>query len=294
MAKPLDDRIAAALKPGSRLSDCEDLVIEITAEVERVKAAQASAEDRRTDPAVGEAEAAEANLEVEEAKLRLMRLDRAAAALGDAIAAKKASESERSARNRHEQARKRRDDLAAELSERVGPMLDELVALLGRLVDSDSEVAEVNRMTLPDDCEKLESAEVIARGKHARGHLGHKLIEMKIPLFDYPGLAWPNKGRDAKADAQRAVEAAAERDRLNAEREASKARYLISVGTFRGSFPAAFTDDGKIPVRGTVSGWCYPNQAEINRKLGFDLQPWTEEGAERAEALSRAFESSIA
>jgi len=52
MAKPLDDRIAAALKPGARLADCETVLADTQAEQARVEAAKAEAEDRRSDPAL--------------------------------------------------------------------------------------------------------------------------------------------------------------------------------------------------------------------------------------------------
>lgn len=207
MAQPLDDRISSALKPGSRLADCEALLIDVRAEVERVTALQTSAEDRRSDPTTSEANAADANLEYEEAKLRLIRLARAETALGEAIASKKADEAERALRNKYGQVQSRCEKLAAELTERVAPMIDELADILARLDRNNREIAEVNR-NRPEGCPKLVGAEVLARGEFAGNHAARKLVEMKLPLFAHNGLAWPTTG-DSKAAAVRAEESRA-------------------------------------------------------------------------------------
>lgn len=294
MAQSLDDRIASALKPGSRLADCESLLIEVRAEIDRVTATQAKAEDRRSDPTVSEADAADANLEVEEAKLRLIRLARADTALAQTIASKKVADVEKAARARYDQVRKRRDDLAAELVERVAPMFDELTSILARIVDNDREIDGINRTTVPEGCPDLVSAEVVARGKHARIYTGRKLVDMEIPLFAHPGLAWPSSGGDPKAEAVRREESEQRRVQANADREASKARYLISIGTFKGSYPAAVTEGGKLAVQGTVDAWCYPNQVEHNRKIGLKVEPWTAEAAASIADHRSAFEKAIA
>jgi hypothetical protein len=293
MAQSIDDRIASALKPGSRLADCEALLIDVRAEAERVEIAQAKADDRRSDPTVSETDAADANLEVEEAKLRLIRLDRAASALGQAIATKKASESEKAARNRYEQVRKRRDDLAAELVERVAPMIDELAAIFARIAENDSEIAQLaRRMDLPGDCETLKGAEIVARGAFAGQYGARRLVDIELPLFAHNGRAWPSTG-NAKAAAQRAEQGQRDREKANADREASKARYLISRGDCPLSFPAAITADGLMPVSGTIDVWCYPNQAELNRERDLRVEPWTEAGAAKVAAHAGAFAAAI-
>lgn len=291
MAQPLDDRIAAALKTGSRLADCEKTLIDAKAEREQVKANKAAAEDRRTDPELTEAQAVDAHLEVEEASLRLIRLDRAIERLAEIIAAKKANAVQAEAQKRYDQARHRRDELATELVEHVAPLIDKLAAYLARIAENDRELAQINT-NLPDACDPLVSAEVIARGPFARQYGAHQLVAMKLPLFAHNALAWPSKG-DAKAAAAKAEQASARIAKANADREASKARYLISVGDCKASFPMAVTTEGNEAVRGTIDVWCYPNQVEINRQKGLAVEPWTANAASSVSAHRRAFEKAI-
>src|SRR5690606_40881772 len=119
MAKPLDDRIAAALKPGARLADCETVLADTKAEQARVEAAKAEAEDRRSDPALSSAQAHEADLEVKEAELRLIRLRRAEESLEEVIAERKARDAAAASQAEYDATVRETEQLAAELKERI-------------------------------------------------------------------------------------------------------------------------------------------------------------------------------
>jgi hypothetical protein len=293
MAQLLDERVAAALKPGSRLADCEALIADVQAERERLKSVKLEADARRSDPTLPEAEAAEAHLVHEETILRAIRIERAEMALGEAIRVKKAQARDAIARKRYERVRHERDVLAGELTDKVAPMIDQIVDYLARLRESDIEIASAN-VSLPDDCEPLESAEVVARGKHARQYGARPLVDWQVPLFDTPGLAWPVPfGSDGKAEAKRREAAEQARKRHDADREASKSRFLISVGDSRKrvSFPSAVTVEGLSPVQSTIDAWCYPEQAAMNREKGLKLEPRTRERAAEIENSRRLLES---
>jgi len=286
MAKPLDDRIASALKPGSRLADCEALLIEVRAEREAVTAASAKADDRRSDPTLAEADAAEANLQFEEAALRLRRLDRAEASLSDAIATKKKAERVAEHEKRWGQIKARRDKLADELRDKVGPALAVIAEYNHRIIESDREVAEANAM--PVKREQLQSAEQVARGYtgHTWGpYMGVvvRLADLKLPHFDRDGSAWPdteaaNRERTAAASRQRAAQRKA-----MADREASKKRYYARRSPGLEGDVILFHADGKEKVFGAaIDCTMYPEQAEAARARGLSVIEWSPE-AEAAE-----------
>lgn len=283
MAKPIDDRIASALKPGSRLADCEALLLDIRAEREAVTAARAAADDRRSDPMLSEAEAIDANIEFEEAALRLRRLDRAEASLGAAIASKKDAERSAEYEKRWGQIKARRDKLAEELREKVGPALAIIAEYNHRIIESDREVAEANKMPLKR--EQLQSAEQVARGYAGHAWGAYKgvvvrLTDLRLPHFDRDGSAWPDTEADNREREAAAARTRAAMRKATADREASKKRYYVRRMPGLEGDIILFHAEGKEKVFGaTIDCTMYPEQADAARSRGLSVIEWSPEAA---------------
>lgn len=293
MAQSLDARITSALKAGSRLSDCEALLIDTEAELARVSAHREDAVQRRADPSLSEDEAAEAQLQVQEDDLRLIRLHKAIERLREIIVAKKETATAAKALEHYNQVEARRDKLAEELREYVAPALRLIAEYCQRVVSSDAEIAEVNRK-LPKDCRALLSAEQVARGyaghTWGKGHsLVLRLVDLRLPHFDRQGSAWPDVEGDARRRAESAVRSQKAVAKAQADREASKMRCFVSRPAGLQGMIVLTHADGRTPVHAApIDCWLYPELITLAEKQGLTIEPWSEARAKSVEAELRA------
>lgn len=277
MPQPLDDRIAAALKPLARIVDCETALADVRAEREAVTAAKAAADERRLDPEIPAEDAAEAQLDMQEAELRLSRLDRAEQRLVERIGEKRRAADLAEAVRRYDQIVIRRAQLVEDLKGQGRAALETLAGLCARIVESDAEIAAVNA-SLPAGKTQLESAEIEARG-FAGGPGVKRLRDMTVPYFDRPGLAWPDR-EGAHLKRQAILSAAQERMQETAQaREASKARYVVTW-PHKTATPPLMAVSGMVKVPGIgVETDLYAEQVDRAQAQGFTVIRWTPENA---------------
>ncbi len=250
MAKPLDDRIAAALGANARATTVSSLIDEVQAAMQACQAEHDRLDALSKSATAAEDEADAAADQVSKMSRKLVRL----AAKRDQLQARhdQLMASERRARTvaEHEAVMARRDALVEDLKERMPKLFAELVELLQRIEDNDAECAAASTSYgLP----RLEGAEAIARGCPGNFYLQgapiKRLTKMTIPSFDASGSypnAWPiNRNaavfRKIQEDEQRARQAA------HAQKLADRQRWKrcivtppdgnrdsIPVATFRG------------------------------------------------------------
>ncbi len=186
MAKPLDDRIAAALADSARAATVADLISEIA---ERISATERE-RDRLTtiSTALSTGEDAAEQAAADAAKL---------AARATRLAAKKGvleqrhedllnSERRRRAADFHAATLAERDGLVTELRETWPALVDQITGLLQRVVDNDAAIERANRDRAG---EPLMSAEAIVRGCSPmfmhHGEWVPRLTRMAIPALDF-------------------------------------------------------------------------------------------------------------
>ena len=224
----LDDRIRAALAPDARLEDCRNVLADAEAAKAATDQAKAEAEERRVDPDVTVDQAAEAQLDLEEATLQILRLSRAIDKLRELIKAKERRALEDGRRRAYDAAKRRRDQLAADLAERGPALLAELVELIKRIAASDAELELANQGRKGG--EWLASAEAVARDCNPhfwnRNSKLPRLLDMRIPAFDATGeTIWPDEAGDRARLAERqrlSIRTARRQVRQHAEQEAAR------------------------------------------------------------------------
>lgn len=293
MAQPLEKRITSALRSSSRLADVETTIGDVETEIDATEARLAGEQARSIDPALSTPEAREARNAVADLEHDLRRLSASLELLRARRQAILDDDSYEKRRARYEAARAERDDLAEHIRVRYPELALELAELAERIIASDAECAAVSN-DRPRGAPELASAEQLARGYaglgswfSARIEPVTRLIDIQLPLLNAPGNLWPVRGGRARdADAEAAKKRAAEqaRAKANADREASKKRYLVSCSGGV-SFPAAVHAEGMSPVLGTIDVQMYPHQVELNRKKGLTVEPWT--AAKAAAASNR-------
>lgn len=284
MAQPLDDRIASALKPGARLVDVETTLTDALAEQKRVQAAKADAEERRADPALTSAQATEADLEVKEAELRLIRLGRAVERLAENVKRMKSADRDAEHLKRFEQAEARRNKLVDELREKVGPAIRLIAEYCQRVADSDKEIETINR-ALPQGKKGLLSAEQVARGYvgYTWGNGGEvvmRLGDLRLPHFDRPGSAWPDLEGEARRNTEAIAASRRAMKKAEQDREASKQRFFVRrIPGVEGNIVLTHADGMMPMLGGHVDCWLYPEMVKAAERRGLEVEPWTEERA---------------
>lgn len=162
MAKPLDERIAAALGASSRLTDVEALIAELTAEIAAVARRRDEQEARSVDPDVSAAEARQARDAALDIAHDHRRLTAFLGRLEDRKQTILADESYAERRRQYEAARDRRDALAERIRQVYPEIVRTLMALVEEIDASDAECQTANR-DKPRHEPWLESAEALAR-----------------------------------------------------------------------------------------------------------------------------------
>ncbi|MBI1182116.1 MAG: hypothetical protein GC201_16350 [Alphaproteobacteria bacterium] len=199
MPRPFDERIASALKVGSRAADVQQLADDLESE-RAALVAQAEAAHRRSLDTSLDSKAARAARD--QAKDLEFEAERRAAQRDEMRAhfeAKTKSDKARQQREEYEAAAAEADALVTEIRDRVPIMLAELAALFQRIVDSDERLKTANAIR-PGGSPWLAPVEARARGFAGNGMwpdgVNHvkRLVDLQLPNFDTWGLLW-----DAKA-----------------------------------------------------------------------------------------------
>lgn len=195
MAKTLQERQQAALGPRARLADVRATITDTKAALTAAEGEREAHKIRSLDPALPTDDARAARHAAADAE---HERDRQAAALESLEAKERAladAEAAADALARFHAVKEERDQLAAELQERLPALLSELVGFLERIEANDGRCAQANRK-LPPDCQWLASAEAVARGVPPAfmGRGGHilRLTQMQIPELGEIGMAWPS------------------------------------------------------------------------------------------------------
>jgi len=164
MPKPTDERIAAALAQGARITDIAALIADVEIEIALAGSNAARLEALSLAPETVEADADEAADAGIKERRRVARLQAKVDTLRARIKEIEESNRSRARREARDAALERRDQLAIDLKARWPEITAEMVALFERIEASDAE------------CEKhgIDSAEAIARDCH--------------PNFVLPGL----------------------------------------------------------------------------------------------------------
>ena len=160
MAKPLDDRITAALGKGARAATVADLQTELATLIAETTAERDRHAATAISPTVDEATADAAADEVPKLDRKIIRLGAKAGLLATRHAELMASERRRDALAEYAQVQERRDQLAADLTEQWPALTAAMIALMKRIDASDT---ECNRLGKVYDAPALQSAEIVAR-----------------------------------------------------------------------------------------------------------------------------------
>jgi len=164
MPKPTDERIAAALAQGARITDIAALISDVEMEITLAGSNAARLEALSLAPETAEDDADEAADRGIKERRRVARLQAKVETLRARIKEIEESNRSRARREARDAALERRDKLAVDIKARWPEITGEMVALFERIEASDAE------------CEKhgIDSAEAIARDCH--------------PNFILPGL----------------------------------------------------------------------------------------------------------
>ena len=204
----LDERIAAAFAGGATSVEVAELVKEAEAAAVASGEAAEQARTRALDPALSAAEVARARRAMEDAAFARDRLQVAVHRLGDRVKELKWREESDRRQVAYDRVKAERDVLADELARVYPPLAAQLIDLLGRIAANDQQVELINRR-LPDRCERLLVAELVARG--LGGFMSNSVqapsivTAVRLPSFArdrHEPYAWP---RSRKLSARIAV-----------------------------------------------------------------------------------------
>lgn len=196
MAKPLSERVAAALASSARLADVRTLIVEVEAAGAAAAACADQAKKRSLDPELTAADARQARLEYEDHDHEIRRHERWRKQLEERRDDILADERFAKRRAEYEAAAAERDALATEIAERYPKIAAELLDLVDRIEASDRRCATVNGEGTPRGMPFLVSAEAIARGSiknfywpmHRGGGPVMRLRAIAMPKLNEDGL----------------------------------------------------------------------------------------------------------
>jgi chromosome segregation ATPase len=194
---PLDEKIALALSKPISSQQVARLVDEARAALEAATTNAEAARERALNPTLTAREVARARESAQENAFSRDRLLVAVAKLEERlIEVCKAEENERRLAA-YNQAKKQRDDLAAELKDVYPELSAKLADLASRIEASDRKVEAINRQ-LPEAERKLASAEAVARDIRSfdQGAASIPKISraLRLPAFEYSPhkrYVWP-------------------------------------------------------------------------------------------------------
>ena len=189
MAKPLDDRITAALGKDARAATVADLQRELAALIAKTTAERDRHAATAVSPTIDEATADVAADEVPKLDRKIIRLNAKAGLLATRHQELMESERRRDTLADYAQVKERRDALVADLTEQWPKLTEAMIALLKRIEESDAECARRGSVY---GQQELTSAEIIARdcggfwGTNPIARLADNNIEHLV--VDKPGM----------------------------------------------------------------------------------------------------------
>ncbi len=185
MAKPLDDRIAAALADNARAATVSDLISEIGERITATERERDRLTTISTALSTGEDAAEQAAADAAKLAARATRLAGKRSILEQRHAELLNSERRRRAAEFRAGTLAERDQLVSELRETWPQLVDQITGLLKRVVANDAAIERSNRDSAG---EQLVSAEAVVRGCNPmfmhRGEHVPRLTRMQIPALD--------------------------------------------------------------------------------------------------------------
>jgi DNA repair exonuclease SbcCD ATPase subunit len=160
----LDDRIALAFADTVKSGVIAALIAEAEGAALASGEAAERAKQRALDPALTANAVAEARREMDDAAFKRERLQTAVTRLQTRLKEVKAREENERRWTVYEALKAERDKLAAELKAIYPAIEAQLGELIGKLEKNEREINFVNGHQLPTGAERLQSAELIARG----------------------------------------------------------------------------------------------------------------------------------
>jgi DNA repair exonuclease SbcCD ATPase subunit len=160
----LDDRIASAFAGAVQSGVIAALITEAEAASLASGELAERAKQRALDPALTASAIVEARREMDDAAFKRERLQTAVTRLQTRLKEVKAQEENQRRWAVYEKLKAERDRLAAELKATYPDIESKLGELIGKLEKNEREVDFINRHQLPTGAERLQSAELIARG----------------------------------------------------------------------------------------------------------------------------------
>ena len=102
----------------------------------------------------------------------------------------------------YEKAKAERDKLAEELAHVYPPIAEQIAELVARIEANDKQIEHINARALPSGAERLQVAELVARGVPGFSFAPARYVEvpritkdLRLPAFEYTGrsqvYAWP-------------------------------------------------------------------------------------------------------
>jgi DNA repair exonuclease SbcCD ATPase subunit len=163
-AGDLDDRIAAAFADSVKSSDVSALIAEAEGAAIASGEVAERARERALDPKLAANAVAEARREMDDAAFKRERLKTALSRLQVRLKEAKAREENERRWLVYKRIETERDRLVAELKAKYPAIEAQLGPLIADLEKNEREVDFINRHELPTGAERLESAELLARG----------------------------------------------------------------------------------------------------------------------------------
>lgn len=198
MAKPLDQRIVAAMGHGARATDIVGLIEEIGKSITEAEGRFKLADELSKSASASEDEAEAAADEAAKLSRKIVRLKAKQDQLRDRHIELQNSERSKRLKAEYAEVLQRRDQLAADLKERWPAICAELVELIERINASDTECHRINGSIHGYGLERLISAEAVARGIVGHFYVANspvfRFAQTKIASIDRTGLydmAWP-------------------------------------------------------------------------------------------------------
>jgi chromosome segregation ATPase len=193
----LDERIASALSSPTSSKHVLRLVVESRAALETATSTADASRKEALNPTLSAQQIACARDSAQESSFRRDRLAVAVATLEERLAeVSKAEENERR-QVAYDDAKKQRDDLAAELKDTYPELSAKLADLASRIESNNRRLDTINRQ-LPDAERKLASAEAIARDIRSfdQGSISVPRITkaLRLPSFEFnqrSRYVWP-------------------------------------------------------------------------------------------------------
>jgi chromosome segregation ATPase len=194
---PLETRIASAFGSGIKSAAVTALIIEAEAAAVSVGELADRARERALDPTISTADLDQARSESETAAFTRDRMKAAVVRLRHRLAELQRQEEQARRQAAYEAAKSERDQLAEELARVYPALAAQLADLAKRIRANDATITSINRK-LPARAERLDGAEVTARGLHI--HVRHSVpritSQMVLPAFEFEQMKpylWPSR-----------------------------------------------------------------------------------------------------